>query len=101
MVITEIRIYLSSVADSTIRAFASVTFDGSFVVHGLKIIESRGRLFVSMPARKMPTGEFREIAHAITTELHEAIQSQVLRAYDDERHRPEHTTSASPARSDP
>lgn len=90
MVITEIRIYLSQVADSRIRAFASITFDESLAVHGLKIIESHNRLFVSMPARKLPSGEFREIAHAITTQLHETIQTQVLRAYQDEVNRPEH-----------
>ncbi len=101
MVITEIRIYLSQVPDSRIRAFASITFDQSFVVHGLKIIESKNRLFVSMPARKKASGEFREIAHAITSQLHEAIQNQVLRAYDDEIHRPEHSTPAAAPNIDP
>lgn len=35
-----------------LRGFASIIIDGCLVVHDLRIIESRGRLLVSMPSRK-------------------------------------------------
>lgn len=39
--------------DGRLRGFASITFDDSFVVRGLKIIEGRNGLFVAMPNRKV------------------------------------------------
>lgn len=36
-----------------LRAFASITFDGEFVVRDLKVIEGSQGLFVAMPSRKL------------------------------------------------
>ncbi len=63
------------------KAVASVTLDGEFVVHDVRVVEGHNGLFVAMPSRKTPEGEFRDIAHPITTEARERIQSAVLRAF--------------------
>lgn len=51
--ITEIRIKLMDDPSERLRAFCSVTFDNSFVVRDLKIIEGTSGPFVAMPSRKL------------------------------------------------
>ncbi|MBU6238784.1 MAG: septation protein SpoVG family protein [Planctomycetes bacterium] len=53
MEITEVRIKLMEDSEDRLRAFCSVTFDHSFVVRDLKIIEGANGPFVAMPSRKM------------------------------------------------
>ena len=53
MDITEVRIKLMEDAGDRLRAFCSVTFDDSFVVRDLKIIEGSSGPFVAMPSRKL------------------------------------------------
>ena len=53
MEITETRITLMEKANSRLRAYTSVTFDNSFVVKDLRVIEGRNGLFVAMPSRKV------------------------------------------------
>ena len=54
--ITEVRISLRD--DDKLKAFASMTFNDSFVVRGLKIIEGTNGMFVAMPSRKKPDGSY-------------------------------------------
>jgi stage V sporulation protein G len=63
------------------KAIVSVTFDDSFVIHDVKVVEGQNGLFVAMPSRKTPDGEFRDIAHPITSLTREVVQSAVLEAY--------------------
>jgi len=51
--ITEIRIKLMDEPGERLKAFCSITFDDSFVVRDLKIIDGAGGLFVAMPSRKL------------------------------------------------
>ena len=53
MEITEVRIKLMQSPEDRLRGFCSVTFDGSFVVRDLKIIEGNNGPFVAMPSRKL------------------------------------------------
>ena len=53
MQISEIRVKLVSNRTDRLKAFCSVTFDNSFVVRDLKIIEGAGGYFVAMPSRKI------------------------------------------------
>jgi len=53
MEITEVRVKLVENADDRLQAFCSITFDNSFVVRDLKIIEGTNGPFVAMPSRKM------------------------------------------------
>ncbi len=65
-----------------VKAFASITLDDEFVVHDLRIIEGQKGLFVAMPSRKLPNGEFRDVAHPIKPQVREMIQSVVLEEFD-------------------
>ncbi|RKZ17182.1 hypothetical protein DRQ53_04225 [bacterium] len=79
MDITEVRITLRD--EGRLRAFASITFDNCFVVRGLKIIESTNGTFVAMPSRKRGNGEYQDIAHPISRESREWLESAVITAY--------------------
>ena len=53
MEITEVRIKLMEDSDDRLQAFCSITFDNSFVVRDLKIIDGANGPFVAMPSRKL------------------------------------------------
>lgn len=79
--ITEVRVRPVR-SDGKTRAVASITFDGSFVVKELKVVEGPSGLFVSMPSRKVGTGGYRDIAHPITAEARDQIQAVVLAEFE-------------------
>ena len=80
MQITDVRIRKIA-AEGKMKAIVSVTFDNEFVVHDIKVIEGQNGLFIAMPSRKTPDGEFKDIAHPINTDTREKIQSAILTAY--------------------
>jgi len=51
--ITEVRIKLMEEASERLQAFCSITFDNSFVIRDLKIIDGTNGPFVAMPSRKL------------------------------------------------
>ncbi|MFH1856269.1 MAG: septation protein SpoVG family protein [Candidatus Omnitrophota bacterium] len=53
MQITEVRIFLRESPDKKLKAYATVTFDDSFVVRDIKVIEGNKGLFVAMPSRRL------------------------------------------------
>ncbi len=80
MDITDIRIRKINV-DSKMKAIVSVTFDNSLVVHDIKVIEGGDKLFVAMPSRKTPEGEYKDIAHPINTDMRAALEHSILEKY--------------------
>jgi stage V sporulation protein G len=51
--ITEVRIKLMEDSSERLKAFCSITFDDSFAIRDLKIIEGASGPFVAMPSRKL------------------------------------------------
>ena len=82
MTITDVRIRKIA-AEGKMKAIVSVTFDNEFVVHDIKVIEGQNSLFIAMPSRKTPDGEFKDIAHPINTDTREKIQTSILKAYEE------------------
>jgi len=81
MIITDVRI--RKVTDEgKMKAIVSVTFDDEFVVHDIKIIEGQNGLFVAMPSRKMNEGDFRDIAHPISSETRNRIKDAIFEQYE-------------------
>ncbi|MCR5540815.1 MAG: SpoVG family protein [Ruminococcus sp.] len=75
-------------ADSSVKAFASASFDGYFAVHGIKVCEGEKGLFISMPSTSYSNqnGEkkYKDIFHPITKEAREALNTAVIMAYNAE-----------------
>ena len=82
MQITEVRITLRN--EEKLKAFANVTFDGEFVIRGLKVINGNKGYFVSMPSRKRSDGTHQDIAHPINNAMRKKIEDRVLSAYEQE-----------------
>ena len=82
MTITDVRIRKIA-AEGKMKAIVSITFDNEFVVHDIKVIEGQNGLFIAMPSRKTPDGEFKDIAHPINTDTREKIQTSILKAYEE------------------
>lgn len=82
MQITDIKVRKIN-AEGRMKAVVSVTFDGAFVVHDIKVIEGQEKLFIAMPSRKTPDGEFKDIAHPINAEMREMLQSKILEKYEE------------------
>jgi len=81
MKITDVRIRKVG-KEGKMKAIVSVTFNDEFVVHDIKIIDGDRGLFIAMPSRKTNDGEFRDIAHPISTQARERIQSSILEKYE-------------------
>lgn len=81
MEITDIRIKKVA-SEGKMKAVASVTFDNAFAVHDVKVIEGPEKLFVAMPSRRTPDGEYRDVAHPINSDMRNMLESKVLAAYD-------------------
>ena len=82
MQITDVKVRKIN-AEGRMKAVVSVTFDDCFVVHDIKVIEGQEKLFIAMPSRKTPDGEFKDIAHPINAEMRELLQDTVLAKYEE------------------
>jgi len=82
MKVTDVRLRKIQ-TDGRMKALVSITLDESFVVHDLRVIEGNSGLFVAMPSKRTPDGEFRDIAHPINSEMRQEIQDAVMKVYDE------------------
>lgn len=87
MQITDIKVRKIN-AEGRMKAVVSVTFDDCFVVHDIKVIEGQEKLFIAMPSRKTPDGEFKDIAHPINVETRELLQNMILSSYEESLNEP-------------
>lgn len=81
MQITDVRLRRVN-SEGRMKAIASITFDEEFVVHDIRVIDGNNGMFVAMPSKRTPDGEFRDIAHPITSDTRDKIQTAVLSAYE-------------------
>ena len=80
MEVTDVRLRRVN-TDGRMRAIASITLDNEFVVHDIRVIDGNNGLFVAMPSKRTPDGEFRDIAHPISSGTRGKIQEAVLAEY--------------------
>ncbi|WP_018924725.1 septation regulator SpoVG [Salsuginibacillus kocurii] len=81
MEVTDVRLRRVQ-TDGRMRAIASITVDHEFVVHDIRVIDGNNGLFVAMPSKRTPDGEFRDIAHPISSHTRDKIQTAVLGEYE-------------------
>lgn len=82
-----IRAQITKMLDKgRVKAFADITIEGMFAVHGLKLIETENGRFVGYPANswKDGNGEYHnsDIAHPVTAEARAEIFKAVNDAYN-------------------
>lgn len=82
MQVTEVRLTKASAEDSCL-AYGSITFDGDFVVSGIRVIKNKeGTPFVSYPSRKSQSGEYKNICFPMKKALREDIEVRVISEYE-------------------
>lgn len=83
MKITDVRIRKVE-KEGKMKAVVSITIENEFVVHDIKVIEGEKGLFIAMPSRKAADGEYRDIAHPISSATREQLQNLILSKYQEE-----------------
>lgn len=79
--ITEVRIKKLE-STNRVKGIASITINNCFVVNDIKILENQNELFIGMPSKTTPNGEFKDIAHPINAETRALIQNAILKEYE-------------------
>lgn len=83
MQLTEVKVYPVS-DDEKLKGYATIVFDGCFVVRDLKVINGNSGLFVAMPSKKKKDGTYRDTAHPLNNETRQMIEEAVLGEYERE-----------------
>ena len=79
MNITDI-IFRKTFDSGLLRAIASITLDGCFAIHEIKLIQT-DHLFIAMPYRTDPYGINHDIAHPIGENARRELESAIISAY--------------------
>lgn len=82
MKITDVRVRKID-TEGKLKAYVTVTFDDSFVVHNVKVIEGKNGAFIAMPSRKTRNGEYKDVAHPIHSDFRIDLQNRILKAYEE------------------
>ncbi len=82
MKITSVSVRKIEKEGSRMKGIASVLIDDCFAIHDIRIIEGEDGLFIAMPSRKTPTGDYRDIAHPINPETRALFEEAILEAYN-------------------
>jgi len=72
------KVTLRPVSMNKVCAIASIVIDDAFVIHDLRVVNGDKGVFVAMPSRRLPNGDFRDICHPINTDVRNLIQRSVL-----------------------
>lgn len=81
MNVTDVRVRKVT-KEGKMKAVVSITLDDEFVVHDIKVIDGEKGLFIAMPSKKSAEGEYRDIAHPISSDAREKLQRMILEAYE-------------------
>lgn len=81
MEISEVRVRKVN-QTGKLKAYVTVTFDNQFVVHNIKVIEGRDGDFIAMPSRQLANGEFKDVAHPISSDFRDHLQKVIMDAYE-------------------
>ena len=71
--------------DSKTKAYATLTINDAFAIHGVKLIQGKNGLFASMPSRAVTNeqGETEYVPFAITKEMSDAVITCLVNAYNE------------------
>ena len=82
MKITSVNVRKVEKEGSRMKGIVSVLLDDCFAIHDIRIIEGDNGLFIAMPSRKTPVGEYKDIAHPINQEVRTMFEKEILDAYE-------------------
>ena len=77
----DVRINSLTPDNGSIKAIASVNFGDCIAVKGVKVMEGKNGLFVSMPSQKGKDGNYHDICFPITADFRNQLNNAVEQAY--------------------
>lgn len=82
-IITDIRVFpLKHNSKSNTVAMVSVTLCDVFAITGIKIMDGKNGLFVSMPSAKNKKDEWHDICFPVTKEFRKVLSNSILNAFE-------------------
>jgi len=78
------QVRVSLVEKDSLRGLATVKAHDSFFLTGLRVVDGKKGLFVSMPNRKTQAGEYQDIYFPASKAVRDELQALVLDAYKKE-----------------
>ena len=82
MKITSVKVRKIEKEGSRMKGIASVVVDDCFAIKDIRIIEGEKGLFIAMPSRKYPNGEYRDVAHPINAETRAMFEESIINEYN-------------------
>ena len=79
--ITDVKVRLVGNEGGKLKGVATIVIDDSVAVHDIKLIEGNDGIFMAMPSKKMPDGEYKDLVHAINSPTRKYIKESVMNAY--------------------
>ncbi len=67
--------------DGTLKAFCDISLFDTLIIKGLKVVNGKNGLFVSMPREQGKDGKWYDSVRPINREIKKVIENVVLEAY--------------------
>lgn len=71
--------------EGTMKAFVDLSINDTIVIRGLKIIQGKNGVFVSMPQEKGKDNKWYDTIRCLSEDLRGVIQAKVIAAYNGEQ----------------
>lgn len=78
------RIFRLNNNEGVVKAYADISVNDALLIKGLKIIDGKHGLFVSMPCEKGQDEKWYEVVRPLEKEVKALISEVVLTAYNEE-----------------
>ena len=74
------RVYIMQ-GDTPLKAFADISINEAILVKGIKVVDGKKGMFVSMPSDKGKDDKWYENVRCLDKEVREIISEEVMEAY--------------------
>lgn len=82
MKVTSVKVKKIEKENSRMKGIAEILLDDMIAIHDIRIISGDNGLFVAMPSRKTPTGDYRDIVHPISQKARDIIEKAIVEEYN-------------------
>ena len=77
----EVKRVIKLEGNGTLKAFCDVAINGSFLIRGVRVVEGKKGIFVSLPREQGKNGQWYDTVSPLTKEAKEQLSKLVLEAY--------------------
>ncbi len=69
--------------DDSLKAMVDIITSSNMMIRGLKVVEGKNGLFISMPGRQSSNGKWYDSVYPLTKEAREELTHTILGAYEE------------------